>query len=242
MMSESTKTYIKKHWLWLSVNVGILLAVARLLMLVWAAPDSSSLAFYEAVKSREPVLFSGMVALILLVLSLACTPAASIFGFRRAITVRKSLGLWSFGFVLFHVLFLIGNKGIFYDPGAWATIWMIAKEPLSLNVWGKMPYARAGVIAFLLLVPLALTSNRFAMRTLGKNWKRLHRLVYLAVPVAVWHYWWREGFVAEWGGPSTPAGYTPSALRFLFAALVALLLIVRLSPVRQRIKRLSWRP
>jgi methionine sulfoxide reductase heme-binding subunit len=51
-------------------------------------------------------------------------------------------------------------------------------------------YALAGFAAFLLLVPLAATSTRWAMRKLGKNWKRLHRLVYLAGILAVVHYLW----------------------------------------------------
>ena len=47
-----------------------------------------------------------------------------------------------------------------------------------------------GFAAFLLLLPLALTSNRAAMRRLGKNWQRLHRLVYAAAILAAWHFWW----------------------------------------------------
>ena len=86
-------------------------------------------------------------------------------------------------------------------------------------------YALAGFSAFLLLVPLAATSTRWAMRTLGRNWKRLHRLVYVAALLAVVHYIWLVKSV-----------YTQPAL---FALLLALLLLSRLPWVRRRAS--GWR-
>lgn len=236
MQRDFIKT-MQRNWLWIIVNLAAIVAAMWLAMLVWDTPNSSRITIFSSDLARSVVTFSGKVALILLTLSLACTPAASIFGFRKAVTVRKSLGLWTVGFALFHALFLIGNKAIFYDVNAWQNIWSTVQHAFVFNTWGKMPYARAGVFAFTLLIPLALTSNRLAMRLLKKNWKRLHRLVYLVAALAIWHYLWRTYHLSKWGIPTSSEVSVNWWQPLLFTTIVAMLLLVRIPKIRSVIKK-----
>jgi sulfoxide reductase heme-binding subunit YedZ len=120
---------------------------------------------------------TGKAALVLLVLSLAATPAYTLLGFRPALKVRRPLGLYAFLYVVLHFLVFIGlDYG--FDLG-------LIEEAIL-----KKRYALVGFAAGVLLLPLAITSTRGWMSRLGKNWRRLHQLVYLAAILAVIHYIW----------------------------------------------------
>jgi methionine sulfoxide reductase heme-binding subunit len=86
----------------------------------------------------------------------------------------------------------------------------------------KRPYITVGFLAFLMLVPLALTSSRAAIRRLGPRWVQLHRLIYPAAMLAVLHFYWKKSAKADVGEP------------LLFAAILALLLASRLLFLRRR--------
>lgn len=120
---------------------------------------------------------TGKAALVMLMLTLACSPLNSLFGLRGAIKVRRTLGLYTFFYALLHVLIFFGLDYQFNLRLIW------------LDLSDKR-YILAGAGAFLILLPLAVTSFRFWMKRLGKNWKRLHRLIYLAALLAVTHYLW----------------------------------------------------
>lgn len=120
---------------------------------------------------------TGKAALWLLVLSLAATPMNTLFGFRQAIKVRRALGLYAFLYASLHVIVF------FYVDYA-------LDFALILQDVGSKRYVIIGAVTFLVLLPLALTSTRGWMKRLGKNWKRLHKLVYLAGVLAVVHYVW----------------------------------------------------
>jgi sulfoxide reductase heme-binding subunit YedZ len=120
---------------------------------------------------------TGKAALVLLVLSLAATPVNTVFGFKPALKVRRALGLYAFMYVTLHLLIFVGLDYLF-DPD------------LLLEAIFEKRYALVGFSAFLLLLPLAITSTKGWMARLGKNWKQLHRLVYLAACLAVIHYIW----------------------------------------------------
>jgi sulfoxide reductase heme-binding subunit YedZ len=214
-----------RNWLWLAVNTASLLPLIRLVWMVVEVPTARGPVMFASGTPQDIVLFSGKTALILLVLSLVCTPAANILGFHPALKVRKSLGLWGFFYACFHALFFMGGKDLLFEGEAWRTVWLML--PSILSGLTKMPYARYGAYALLLLLPLALTSNRLAMRLLRKNWKRLHRLVYLAVPLAIYHYWQREDFIVF--TDEAPDYWQPA----IFALGVALLLLMRLPLVRR---------
>ena len=90
---------------------------------------------------------------------------------------RRMLGLFAFFYVSLHLaVYLIFDQ--FFDWSA------IAADVV------KRPYLTVGFAAFLLLIPLAITSTRGMMKRLGKNWQRLHRLVYLIAVLGVLHYAW----------------------------------------------------
>ena len=158
---------------------------------------------------QDITLRTGKAALVLLVLSLACTPLNTLFGWRAALKLRRPLGLYGFGYVLLHLLTFIG-----LDYG-------FDLELIEADLLEKR-YILVGFASFLLLIPLALTSTKGWQRRLGKAWKALHKGVYLAVPLAVIHYVWLvKSDVRE------PLAY---------GAIVAALLLVRLSWVKRLLK------
>jgi sulfoxide reductase heme-binding subunit YedZ len=161
---------------------------------------------------REATLRTGRAALTLLILSLACTPLNIIFGWKQLLPLRRTLGLYAFLYASLHgFIFVWIDYGL--DPG------LIAEA-----IFQKR-YALAGLTTFLLLVPLALTSNRRSMRRLGKKWKLLHRLAYVAGILAVVHFLWL-----------VKQAYTRPVI---YASVLALLLIVRMGPIKQTI--MGWR-
>jgi len=121
--------------------------------------------------------FTGAWTLRLLVLCLAVTPLRRLSGWSWLAPQRRSLGLLAFGWACLHV----GVYALF-DLGLDASV--LAED------LGERPYVVAGFAAFVCLLPLAATSTRAAMRRLGRRWKRLHRLVYVAAVAAVVHFLW----------------------------------------------------
>jgi methionine sulfoxide reductase heme-binding subunit len=120
---------------------------------------------------------SGEWALYCLLGCLAMTPLRRLTGWRTPIQYRRMLGLWALAYASLHVaVYLVLDLG-----GYWAQI---------LDDLTERPYIMVGVAAFVLLLPLAATSTRAAMRRLGRRWGQLHRLVYLIGTLAVLHVWW----------------------------------------------------
>jgi sulfoxide reductase heme-binding subunit YedZ len=121
--------------------------------------------------------FTGSWALILLLASLAVTPLRKITGWNELIKLRRMLGLFAFFYALLHFsTYLVLDH--FFDFSR------IAKDIL------KRPYVTVGFTAFMLMVPLAITSTAGMIRRLGKRWQRLHRLVYLVAIGGVIHFYW----------------------------------------------------
>ena len=118
---------------------------------------------------------TGRAAITLLVLSLMCTPLNTLFGWKELLKRRRALGLYAFMYATIHVLIYLD-----LDYGlAWSLIIQ--------NIVEK-PYIIFGVITFLLLTPLAITSFDIWKKRLKKNWKRLHQTIYLIAPLAVLHF------------------------------------------------------
>lgn len=119
----------------------------------------------------------GRTALYFLIASLAVTPLQRFIGL-RLILWRRTIGLLAFTYICLHI-------------AAWALLDMGMIWGQVLRDIVKRPYLLVGMSAFLLLLPLALTSNNLSIRRMGgAAWRRLHRLVYLAVPLAGLHYLW----------------------------------------------------
>jgi methionine sulfoxide reductase heme-binding subunit len=162
--------WLKRNWLLILAHFGALLPLTRL---IWN--------FFHDQLTANPIQYitfqTGKSALVLLILALACTPLNTVFGFRQVVGLRKSLGLYCFLYATLHFFTFVGlDYG--FDPS-------LLKEAIF-----KKRYALVGFAAFLALFPLAITSTRGWMRRLGRNWKRLHRLIYLAALLAVIHFVW----------------------------------------------------
>lgn len=136
---------------------------------------------------REATLRTGKTALTLLILSLACTPVNSLFNFKPALKLRRPLGVYSFMYASIHFSIFIGVDYFFN--------WEQIVEALF-----EKRYAIVGLITGLILLPLAITSTKGWKRRMKKNWKRLHRLAYVAGILAVIHYIWlvKQGVVEPW--------------------------------------------
>jgi len=162
---------------------------------------------------------TGRLAILWLVLSLACTPLASIFGWKELIKRRRTIGLYAFMMAFLHVsTFLALDFGFSWDL-IWAEI--IEKQFILL-----------GAIAFIGLTLLAATSFKYWQKTLKKNWKRLHKTVYLIAPLVVIHY-----ALAKKGNLLSLQGDILRPL--IYAIVVIILLAVRIKPVKLWLKN-SW--
>lgn len=190
----------KLHWLQILVHVAALLPLAWLVWNYWQGR-------FIIDPIREITTLTGKTALILLLLSLACTPINTVFGFKPVLRVRRALGLYAFMYAGLHGLTFVG-----LDYG------------FDLDLIGPaifdQRYVLVGFATFLTLLSLAITSTKGWQRRLGKNWKRLHQLAYLAGILAVVHFAWLVKDIRE-------------PLRY--GAVVALLLVVRIPGVKKAV-------
>jgi sulfoxide reductase heme-binding subunit YedZ len=121
--------------------------------------------------------FTGSWALIFLIGTLAVTPARRLTGWNDLFKLRRMLGLFAFAYASAHfATFLVLDH--FFDWQA------IGKDIV------KRPYVTAGFTAFVIMLPLALTSTAGMIRRLGKRWQKLHRLIYVAAAAGVIHFYW----------------------------------------------------
>lgn len=119
---------------------------------------------------------SGIWALALLWLTLCVTPLRRMLGMPVLIRYRRMLGLYAFFYTILHVV----AWGLWDRGGLWHSMW----EDIATRT-----FITIGTLAVLMLVPLALTSTQGWMRRLGRNWTRLHTLVYPAAILSVWHFY-----------------------------------------------------
>jgi methionine sulfoxide reductase heme-binding subunit len=120
----------------------------------------------------------GLWALRFLVITLAITPVKDLVGKPWPLAFRRMLGLFAFFYVLLHFLtWLILDQEMF-----WSGI---------LTDIGKRPFITIGFTAFVLLIPMAVTSTNGWIRRLGaQRWRKLHRLIYVIALLGVWHFYW----------------------------------------------------
>jgi methionine sulfoxide reductase heme-binding subunit len=121
--------------------------------------------------------FTGSWALIILITSLAVTPLRRITGWNALVRYRRMLGLFAFFYATLHfATYMVLD--LFFDFSA------IAKDII------KRPYITVGFTAFVLMIPLAITSTTAMIRRLGKRWQQLHYLVYGIAILGVVHFYW----------------------------------------------------
>jgi sulfoxide reductase heme-binding subunit YedZ len=123
--------------------------------------------------------FTGKTVLVLLILTLAVTPIRRLTGWNGIIRVRRLLGLFAFFYAVVHLLiyFTFDRGLVFAELG----------EDIV-----KRPYITVGFTAWLMLLALAVTSPRAMVRRLGRNWQRLHRLIYVAAVLGLVHFAWAQ--------------------------------------------------
>ena len=146
---------------------------------------------------------SGDWTLYFLCITLAVTPLRRLTGLGWLLKLRRMLGLYTFFYACLHFLCFIWFDHFFELDAMWRDVI-------------KRPFITLGFSAFVLLIPLAVTSSNRMMRWLGRRWGMLHRLIYLIAVLAVLHFWWMR------------AGKNNFADPLLFGAIVSVLLGARL--------------
>jgi methionine sulfoxide reductase heme-binding subunit len=150
-----------------------LLALMPLARLIWLGATESL--------GANPIEFiersTGTWALIMLLIALALTPIRLLTGIAWPVQLRRMAGLFMFFYACLH-----------FTSYLWLDHWFDWSE-ISKHII-KHPYVLVGFLAFVLAVPLALTSSNTMMRRLGGRWKLLHRMVYPIAILAVLHFWW----------------------------------------------------
>ena len=158
------------------LHLAALTPLAILLWQMWEVARTGSNALgADPVAEIEHRL--GLWALRFLMLTLAITPLRQLTGWNVLVRFRRMLGLYAFAYATLHFAAYLGLD----LRGYWTQIF----EDIA-----KRPYITVGFLAWLLLVPLAITSTTGWIKRLGRNWARLHMLVYAAVVLAVLHFWW----------------------------------------------------
>jgi methionine sulfoxide reductase heme-binding subunit len=130
----------------------------------------------------DPIKFTlhwlGKTALNFLMITLMVTPVRQLAGLPHLVRIRRMLGLFAFTYALLHF-----------------TVYLVLDQELDFSDViadiAKRPYITIGFTALLILTPLAITSTNKMMRRLGKRWQTLHRWVYVATILGVWHYYWQ---------------------------------------------------
>jgi sulfoxide reductase heme-binding subunit YedZ len=164
---------------------------------------------------------TGRHAITLLVLALLCTPMNTIFKWSEPLKRRRALGLYAFMYATIHVIIFAD-----LDYGlAWSRL---VQEVI------EKPRLIVGFLAFLIMIPLAFTSFDIWKKRMGKNWKRLHQLVYLIGPLAFLHYIWSKK-----GDLLTLQGEVARPLTY--GLIIAIFLIIRIPPIRRAVASFSTR-
>ena len=157
----------------------------------------------------------GEWALRLMLVTLAVTPVRRLTGWNQAVRLRRMLGLFAFFYAVLHLAtYVVLDRSLLLEE--------------VIDDLAERPYIMVGFAAFVLLVPLAATSTNAMIRRLGgRRWRQLHRIVYLAAAGGVIHYWWLvKADVRE---------------PVVYAAILALLLVLRIPPVIPHLRALPAR-
>ncbi|MCY4304337.1 MAG: protein-methionine-sulfoxide reductase heme-binding subunit MsrQ [Aestuariivita sp.] len=147
----------------------------------------------------------GKLGLQLLIATLAVSPLNRFWGI-KLLKFRRVLGVMTFVYISLHLL-----------------VWLVLDVQILSQIWAdivKRPYITIGMSAFLIMLPLAITSNDLSVRRLGVRWRQLHKLVYVAVILGVLHFLWlTKGFQLE---------------PLIYAVIVIMLLALRIRRPRRR--------
>ena len=157
------------------------------------------------------ILVQGRWALGFLLAAIAVTPVRRLTGWNPVVKLRRLVGLFAFYHVCVHFLAYVGLDQFF-------ALGYILEDVLERR------YITAGFTALVLLTPLAVTSTKGWIRRLGKRWRQLHRLAYVAAALGVLHFFWKVRADTFW----------PLAAALLLAALFAVRIVHAVSKKRAR--------
>ena len=153
---------------------------------------------------------TGTWALVFLCITLAMTPLRLITGSAVWIKMRRMFGLFCFFYSSIHF-----------------AIWLLLDQSLDLQAMIhdvlKRPFITMGFLSLVLLIPLAVTSNTLSLKRLGRRWNLLHKFIYVIALTVIAHYWWHK------------AGKNDLQTVSIYAAVMALLLIMRLPYIKKKI-------
>jgi len=153
---------------------------------------------------------TGTWALVFLCITLAMTPLRLITGSAVWIKMRRMFGLFCFFYASIHF-----------------AIWLLLDQSLDLQAMIhdvlKRPFITMGFLSLVLLIPLAVTSNTWSVKKLGRRWSLLHKLIYVIALTVIAHYWWHK------------AGKNDLQTVSIYAAVMTLQLIMRLPYIKKKI-------
>ncbi|MEZ5658500.1 MAG: protein-methionine-sulfoxide reductase heme-binding subunit MsrQ [Burkholderiaceae bacterium] len=185
-------TASRLRWLWWLIWIAAAAPFVRLFVLG-----------YLNALGANPVEFitrsTGTWTLVMLCVTLVVRPLQRLTRQAWWLRFRRMLGLWTFFYASVHLMTWVWFDQWFSLEAMWHDV-------------VKRPFITVGVLSWLLLLPLALTSNHASMRALGRRWQSLHRVIYLIAPLAVLHFWWHKAGKNDLFEPA------------IYGAIVALLL------------------
>jgi methionine sulfoxide reductase heme-binding subunit len=190
---------------WRSIIVHVIAALPLLLTAYEYVTNTLPI-----VLDRHLVIRFGAAGMGFLVAAFSITPIGILTGRTNLKPIRRPLGVYGFCYIALHLLAYAWLTNYF----DWAFI---------LRDIGERRAMIVGLLAFALLIPLALTSTNGWQKRLGKRWKKLHRLVYFAVPLSILHYFWLERDIRDWV--------------WVYGAFVAILFVIRIPDIRHAIAR-----
>ena len=147
---------------------------------------------------------TGLWTLVFLCVTLAVTPVRRLTGLNALLRFRRMLGLFAFFYVVLHF-----TTYVWFDK--WFDVIAMLKDIV------KRPFILVGFSAFVLLIPLAVTSPKAMLRKLGRRWQMLHKLIYPIAVLAILHFWWMK------------AGKHDLILPKIYGAIVVVLLAWRVA-------------
>ena len=208
--SQKSRKFIKPGFDWLRIGVHAIGSLSLIMLIVkWQTTGLT----YNPIQFVEQYL--GRAAINMLVLTLAVTPIVTLTGWKKLSKHARTLGLYTFFYFSLHFLtFAVLDYGLNFS------------EIFDLIV--EKPFIIIGLATGVILLALAITSFKTSMKRLGRNWKKLHRLVYLAGVLAVIH-----NAMALKGSITNLSGNIVRPL--VLGVIISLLLFVRIPPVKRRI-------
>jgi sulfoxide reductase heme-binding subunit YedZ len=158
----------------LAKPIVFLAALVPLALLVWKVLTGRT----SANPAEDIILTTGIWALRFLLATLAVTPLRRLTGWNRLVQFRRMIGLLAFFYASLHLASYIAFDRFFVFSDILKDI-------------AKRPFITAGMTAFALMVPLAITSTKGWIRRLGRRWQALHRLIYISALAAILHFVWK---------------------------------------------------